>query len=85
METQTNQTTSNTEKWGVMLAIGLGIFMGTLEMSIVNISLPTLVEQLHTKFVTVQWVVLSYALVITSTMLGAARLGDMYEKKGFII
>ena len=81
METQTNQTTSNAEKWGVMLAIGLGIFMGTLEMSIVNISLPTLVEQLHTKFVTVQWVVLSYALVITSTMLGAARLGDMYEKK----
>lgn len=64
-----------------MLAIGLGVFMGALEMSIVNISLPTLVEQLHTKFVTVQWVVLSYALVITSTMLGAARLGDMYEKK----
>jgi MFS family permease len=81
MEIQNNPSTSYAEKWGALLAIGLGIFMGTLEMSIVNISLPTLVEQLHTKFVTVQWVVLSYALVITSTMLGAARLGDMYEKK----
>ena len=55
METQTHHTTSNAEKWGVMLAIGLGVFMGALEMSIVNISLPTLIEQLHTKFVTVQW------------------------------
>lgn len=64
-----------------MLAIGLGVFMGTLDMSIVNISLPTLVEQLHTKFATVQWVVLGYVLVITSTMLGAARLGDMYKRK----
>jgi EmrB/QacA subfamily drug resistance transporter len=81
MEIQNNPPTSYAEKWGALLAIGLGIFMGTLEMSIVNISLPTLVEELHTKFVTVQWVVLSYALVITSTMLGAARLGDMYEKK----
>jgi len=64
-----------------MLAIGLGIFMGTLDMSIVNISLPTLVEQLHTNFATIQWVILGYVLVITSTMLGVARLGDMYQKK----
>lgn len=81
MEIQSNQTTSYAGKWGAMLAIGLGVFMGTLDMSIVNISLPTLVEQLHTKFATVQWVVLGYVLVITSTMLGAARLGDMYKRK----
>jgi MFS family permease len=64
-----------------MLAIGIGIFMGTLDMSIVNISLPTLVEQLQTKFATVLWVVVGYALVITSTILVAGRLGDMYDKK----
>jgi EmrB/QacA subfamily drug resistance transporter len=81
MEIQSNQTTSYAGKWGAMLVVGLGVFMGTLDMSIVNISLPTLVEQLQTKFATVQWVVLGYALVITSTMLGAARLGDMYDKK----
>jgi EmrB/QacA subfamily drug resistance transporter len=81
MEMHSNQTTSYAGKWGAMLAIGLGVIMATLDMSIVNISLPTLVEQLHTNFATVQWVVLGYVLVITSTMLGAARLGDMYTKK----
>jgi EmrB/QacA subfamily drug resistance transporter len=81
MENKSNPSGSDAGKWGALSAVGLGVFMGTLDMSVVNISLPTLVGQLHTKFATIQWVVLGYGLVITSTMLGAARLGDMYEKK----
>jgi len=81
METQKTTIPSYEGKWGAMLAIGLGIFMGSLDMSIINISLPTLLEQLDTKFATIQWVVIGYNLVITSTMLGAARMGDMYGKK----
>jgi EmrB/QacA subfamily drug resistance transporter len=68
-------------KWWAMLGIGMGVFMSTLDSSIVNISLPTLEEQLHTDFATIQWVILSYLLVITSMMLGIARLGDMLGKK----
>ncbi|MBW2621856.1 MAG: DHA2 family efflux MFS transporter permease subunit [Deltaproteobacteria bacterium] len=64
-----------------MLVIGLGVFMGTLDMSIVSIALPTLVERLDTSFVTIQWVMLGNLLVITSMMLGVARLGDMHGKK----
>ena len=44
-------------------------------------ALPTLVKELGTNFSTVTWVVLSYVLVLTSLMLGVARLGDMYDKK----
>ncbi len=68
-------------KWGAMLAIGIGMFMGALDMSIINVSLPTLMIQLNTEFVVVQWVIISYNLVMTSVMLGVARLGDMYDKK----
>lgn len=64
-----------------MLGIGLGVLMFTLDVSIVNIALPTLVEQLNTSFAMVQWVVLSYLLVITVLVLGAARLGDMLGKQ----
>ena len=55
--------------------------MYTIDTSIVNIALPTLIENLHTDFATVQWVGLSYILVVTSLVLGAARLGDMLGKK----
>lgn len=68
-------------KWWALLGIGLGVLMSTLDSSIVNISLPTLVEELNTTFATIQWVVLSYLLVITSLMLSIARLGDMFGKK----
>lgn len=59
----------------------MGVFMATLDASIVNISLPTLMKALNTNFATVSWVVLAYVLVVTSLMLGAARLGDMVDKK----
>ncbi len=68
-------------KWGAMLAVGIGMFMGALDMSIINVSLPTLMVQLNTEFVAVQWVIISYNLIITSAMLGVARLGDMHDKK----
>src|ERR671933_1238121 len=68
-------------KWWAMLGIGLGVLMFTLDTSIVNIALPTLVKQLNTSFATIQWVVLSYLLIVTALVLGAARLGDMLGKK----
>ncbi|GAP08556.1 MAG TPA: MFS transporter [Anaerolinea thermolimosa] len=73
-----NQTNN---KWLAITGIGLGVFMATLDSSIVNISLPTLVESFHTNLATIEWVILSYTLVLTSLMLGAARLGDMFNKK----
>lgn len=68
-------------KWVAMSGIGMGVFMATLDSSIVNISLPTLVDVFHTSLATIEWVVLGYVLVLTSLMLGAARLGDMFDKK----
>ena len=72
---------SSPRKWWAMLGVGLGVFMSTLDSSIVNISLPTLVEKLNTDFATIQWVVLSYLLVITALTPSVARLGDMLGKK----
>jgi len=55
--------------------------MFTLDGSIVNVAMPTLVVELHTTFATVQWIVLAYLLVVSSLVLGAARMGDLYGKK----
>ena len=66
-----------------MLGIGMGVFMSTLDSSIVNVSLPTLVEELHTSLAMIEWVILAYLLVVTSLILTMARLGDMFGKKKF--
>src|SRR5665811_193443 len=68
-------------KWFVLIAIGMAIFLGTLDGSIVNVALPTLVDEFVTTFSVAQWVVLAYLLTQTTLTLGFGRLGDMIGKK----
>lgn len=77
-------------KWYVMAAAALGIFLATIDGSIVNIALPTLVRAFGTDFATVEWVVLAYLLSMAALLLGVGRLADMKGKKriytaGFIV
>jgi len=68
-------------KWYVMAAVGMGVFLATIDGSIVNVALPTLVRAFNTDFATVQWVVLAYLLTITTLLLSVGRLADMIGKK----
>ncbi len=68
-------------KWYVLAATGMGIFLGTIDGSIVNITLPTMVEGFNTSFATIQWVVLVYLLTVSVLMLGMGRLADIKGKK----
>jgi EmrB/QacA subfamily drug resistance transporter len=77
-------------KWYVMAAVAMGVFLATIDGSIVNVALPTLVRELQTEFAVVQWVVLAYLLTVATLLLSMGRLGDMIGKKpiysaGFII
>lgn len=68
-------------KWWVMLAVAMGVFLGTIDGSIVNVALPTFVADLRTTFPVVQWVVLAYLLTLATLVLGIGRLGDIVGKK----
>lgn len=77
-------------KWWVMAAVAIGVFLSTIDGSIVNVALPTLARDLKAPFTAVQWVVLAYLLVVVSLMMVAGRLADVCGKKrlytaGFII
>jgi len=77
-------------KWHVMAAVAMGVFLATIDGSIVNVALPTLTRAFGAEFAVVQWVVLAYLLTVTTLMLSVGRLGDMAGKKpvyasGFVI
>jgi EmrB/QacA subfamily drug resistance transporter len=72
-------------KWYVLAAVSMGIFLSTIDSSIVNVALPTLVRELNTDFATVQWVVLAYLLGLATLLLSMGRLGDMIGKKPIYI
>ena len=73
------------DKWLVLISVSFGVFLATIDSSIVNISLPTFVKALNANLSSVQWVVLSYLLTITILMPGIGRLADIMGKKSLYI
>jgi EmrB/QacA subfamily drug resistance transporter len=68
-------------KWKAMLTVWIGIFMATLDGSIVNVALPTLTEYFKSDITTIEWVIMAYLLTITSLLLSLGRLSDMFGRK----
>lgn len=79
----TSETTPNkpVNKWMVLIAVAMGVFLATIDGSIVNIGLNTIVNDLHEPLNVVEWVVLAYMLTISTLMLSIGRLSDMIGKK----
>jgi EmrB/QacA subfamily drug resistance transporter len=76
-----NQAVDYNRKWLVMVAVASGIFLSTIDGSIVNIALNTLVIDLNKPLAVVEWVVLAYMLTVATLMLSVGRLADMTGKK----
>jgi len=64
-----------------MAVVWIGIFMATLDGSIVNVALPTLTDYFKTDITTIEWVVMAYLLTITSLLLSLGRISDMVGRK----
>lgn len=65
----------------LVAAVFLGSFIATLDVSIVNVALPTLQRALSTDLAGLQWVIDIYALCLSAFMLSAGPLGDRYGRK----
>ena len=59
--------------------VATGVFLSTLDSSMVNIALPFIMESFHSPLARVEWVVMAYLLTITTTLLlwgyAADRIG----------
>jgi len=68
-------------RWQVFMLVAVGIFMATLDGSIVNIAVPTIMQAFGVSVVAVQWVVMIYLLTITSLLLSFGRLSDIHGRR----
>ncbi len=67
--------------WWGFSAVAVGVFMATLDGSIVNVALPAIQGDLHASIGGVKLVVSVYLLVISATLLAAGRLGDVLGRR----
>ncbi len=68
-------------RWIILGNVAMGMFMSTLDSSIVNVALPTLSLKLHSDLSTLQWVITAYLLTIASLLPVMGRVADLIGRK----
>ncbi len=77
-------------KWFVLGTVLLGATMSALDVSIVNVAMPTLTTTFHTSMAVTEWVAMAYMLTLTIFLPLFGRLADVYGRSrlyniGFVV
>lgn len=68
-------------KWLPMLVLSLALMIIVLDTTILNVSLRTIVTDLHTDLKGIQWVITAYSLTLAALTITGGRLGDLFGRK----
>ena len=69
----------------ILLSLLLAALIINLDTTMVNVTLPTLVRELHATNTQLQWVVDAYNLVFAALLLTAGSLSDRFGRKGWLL
>jgi EmrB/QacA subfamily drug resistance transporter len=72
-------------KWWTLLVVCLAVFMLLLDVTIVNVALPSIQEDLGSSFEDLQWVVDAYALALAAILLASGSLGDLLGRRSVFV
>jgi len=67
--------------WLVLISLVFGFFMSLLDITIVNIAIPSIQSNLKTDLTTVTWVLNAYSLVFAMLLVTMGRFADQYGRK----
>src|SRR5206468_13038424 len=71
--------------WIILLVLCLGFFMILLDLTIVNVAIPSIIDGLHAGLDEILWGLNAYILVYAGLLITAGRLGDLYGAKGLLL
>lgn len=68
-------------KWLPVVVLSLALMIIVIDTTILNVSLRTIILDLHAKITGIQWVISAYSLTIASLTITGGRLGDLFGRK----
>ena len=68
-------------RWLTLVILLLAAFMNLLDVSIVNIAIPSIQRDLHASYADVQWALAGYTLAYALLLITGGRLGDTFGRK----
>jgi MFS transporter, DHA2 family, multidrug resistance protein len=77
--------THSARRWWALMAMAASVVVVGLDLTVLNLALPTLSVRLHASTGDLQWIADSYSLVLAALMLPAGLLGDRYGRKRILL
>src|SRR6266480_3650334 len=68
-------------RWLTLIILLLAAFMNLLDVSIVNIAIPSIQRDLNASYADVQWALAGYTLAYALVLITGGRLGDTFGRK----
>jgi EmrB/QacA subfamily drug resistance transporter len=76
-----HEGTGRDPKWWTLVAVCLGIFILLLDITIVNVALADIQDELDGTLSDLQWVIDAYALSLAALLLTAGSLADLFGRR----
>src|SRR6266550_3736031 len=75
----------NTGRWRAFALLAVSYFMTIIDLTIVNVSLPTIGRDLHFSETSLPWVVTAYALTFGGFLLLGGRAADLLGRRRIVM
>jgi MFS transporter, DHA2 family, multidrug resistance protein len=76
---------NSARKWWALVAIAASVLVVGLDLTVLNLALPTISNDLHASTSDLQWVSDAYSLVLAAAMMPAGLLGDRFGRKKVLL
>src|SRR5215204_3841346 len=72
-------------RWTALVVLCIGMLMIVLDVTVVNVALPSIQEELGFSQASLAWVVNAYLIAFGGLLLLAGRLGDLISRRGIFL
>ena len=68
-------------RWIILAILLLTVVLIAIDTSVLNVSIPTILREMHTTVPTLEWVIAGYSLTFASLLIVGGRLGDIFGER----
>lgn len=83
--TTTAEEPPDPKRWAALAIVLLAAFMDLLDVTIVNVAVPSIQTDLHAGYSAIEWVTAGYALSFAALLITGGRLGDIFGRKKLLM
>lgn len=81
----TSNTVRDPRRWWVLVVLCLSLLVLTVDGTVLNLAIPSLIKELGATPSDIQWILDAYVLVFAGLLLTAGSLSDRYGRRRFLV